>query len=212
MIRSELPTARIAALTGPSHAEEVGAFLPTTNVAASEDAQLCAFVQDALMSDTFRVYRSDDMVGAELGGALKNVIAVCAGICDGLGCGHNAKAALITRGIAEIARLGVKMGAQRQTFAGLSGIGDLIVTCTGTLSRNRLLGELIGRGMTLSDAQKEVKAVAEGVFTAHAANELAAQNGVEMPIIAQANAVLFGGKDPGEAVRELMGRERRAEF
>lgn len=209
--KEEIPKAQIAAMSGPSHAEEVGVGLPTTNVVASDDANLSKFIQDVFMDETFRVYLSDDIVGVELGGALKNVIALCAGISDGLGYGDNTKAALMTRGIAEIKRLGVKMGAEPETFAGLSGIGDLIVTCTSMHSRNRRCGILLGKGKKLADAQKEVGMVVEGVYTAKVAYELAKKNGVEMPIVNKAYEIIFENKDARDAVNELMTRDKTVE-
>lgn len=207
----EIPKARICVMSGPSHAEEVGKELPTTNVVASYDKEAAQFVQDTLMSETFRVYLSDDPVGVELGGALKNVIALCAGICDGLGYGDNTKAALMTRGLAEIKRLGVKMGAKAETFSGLSGIGDLIVTCTSMHSRNRRCGILLGEGKKLKDACDEVKMVVEGVNTAKAAYQLGQKYEVLMPIVSEANKILFEDKNPRHAVVELMNRDKTVE-
>lgn len=207
----ELPMCRIAVMSGPSHAEEVGIGLPTTNVVASADEALAAYVQDIFMHETFRVYLSNDPVGVELGGALKNVIALCAGISDGLGYGDNTKAALMTRGIAEIKRLGVAMGGKAETFAGLSGIGDLIVTCTSMHSRNRRCGILLGQGKTLQQAMEEVQMVVEGVPTTQAAYALAEKYDVCMPIVGQAYAVLFENKNPRDAVHALMTRNKTAE-
>lgn len=207
----EIPQAQIAVMSGPSHAEEVGIGLPTTNVVASYDDSLTSFIQDAFMCECFRVYHSDDVVGVELGGALKNVIALCAGISDGMGYGDNTKAALMTRGIAEIKRLGIAMGAKAETFAGLSGIGDLIVTCTSIHSRNRRCGILLGQGKSLDEAMNEVKMVVEGVHTAKAAYELSKKYNVSMPIVNEAYQILFNGKNPVTAVKDLMTREKKPE-
>lgn len=196
-----------AALSGPSHAEEVAAGIPTLVVAASESTKTAASVQDLFVSETLRVYRTDDLVGVELGGALKNVIAIAAGIIDGLGMGDNTKAALITRGLAEITRLGVAMGAQAQTFSGLSGLGDLVVTCTSRHSRNRFVGEKIGQGMKLVQVVSDMRMIAEGVTTCESARALALQVGTEVPIISQVHSVLFEDKSPKEAIIELMTRE-----
>lgn len=201
----------VVVLTGPSHAEEVSNNLPTGCVAACEDKHLAEFVQDAFMSDTFRIYTSPDPVGAELGGALKNVIAMCAGVTDGLGCGDNTKAMLMTRGLTEIARLGVSLGAQRDTFAGLAGVGDLIVTCTSMHSRNRRAGILIGQGMDPQSAMKEVGAVVEGYYAAASAWELAKKQQVDMPIVHAAYSVLYEGMSAAEAVKILLQRPSRAE-
>ena len=191
VIRKNIPNARIAVLTGPSHAEEVALGMATTVVAAGDTVEIAEEVQDLFMCDTFRVYVNPDMAGAEYGGALKNVIALCAGIADGLGLGDNAKAALMTRGMTEIARLGVAMGARLDTFFGLTGMGDLIVTCTSMHSRNRRAGILIGKGMKAEYAVKEVKMVVEGVPAAAAAHSLAKKAGVEMPICEMAYNILF---------------------
>lgn len=207
----EIPQARIAVMSGPSHAEEVSLGLPTTNVVASKDAELNKYIQDIFMCENFRVYSSDDVIGVELGGALKNVIALCAGITDGLGYGDNTKAALMTRGIAEIRRIGVSMGAKAETFAGLSGIGDLIVTCTSMHSRNRRCGILLGQGKTLKEATDEVKMVVEGVHTAKSAYELARKYNVLTPIIDEAYKILFENKSARKAVNELMTREKKRE-
>ena len=201
----------VVALTGPSHAEEVARNIPTGCLAASPDRKKAEFVQDAFMSDTFRVYTSPDIVGAELGGALKNVIALCAGVCDGLGYGDNTKAMLMTRGLTETARLGASLGAQKDTFAGLAGIGDLIVTCTSMHSRNRRAGILIGQGMTPENAMKEVGAVVEGYYATRSAWELSRSCGVEMPIVRAAYQVLYEGMPAREAVHELLLRQRKAE-
>lgn len=207
----EIPQAKIAVMSGPSHAEEVSRGLPTTNVAASEDINVSKKIQDIFMTDVFRVYTGTDVVGVELGGALKNVIALCAGISDGLGFGDNTKAALMTRGIAEITRLGTAMGAKAETFGGLSGIGDLIVTCTSMHSRNRRAGILLGQGKTLDQTLKEVHMVVEGVNTATAAYKLAQKYKVSMPITSEAYKVLFEGKSAKTAVVDLMTRDKTCE-
>jgi glycerol-3-phosphate dehydrogenase (NAD(P)+) len=203
--------ALIAVLSGPSHAEEVSRKMPTTVVAASADAGLSKKVQEAFHSDYFRVYTSTDVAGVELGGSLKNVIAIAAGITDGLGLGDNSKAAIMTRGLHEITRLGVALGAQAQTFAGLAGMGDLIVTCTSRHSRNRLLGEKMGKGASLDQALKEMVMVAEGMKTSHAALELAQQLKVEVPITLEVYEVLFKGKPAKEAARSLLARSAKPE-
>ena len=210
-IKEAIPQAEVAVMSGPSHAEEVGRGLPTTNGVAARTIELSQYLQDLLMCDTFRVYTSMDMVGVELGGALKNVIALCAGMSDGLELGDNAKAALMTRGMSEIARLGVACGADVATFSGLSGMGDLIVTCTSMHSRNRRAGILIGQGASAEEAMQEVKMVVEGVYTTKAAYKLAKRMNVEMPITEQAYSVLFENKDPRQAVMELMGRNKKHE-
>lgn len=199
------------ALTGPSHAEEVARGIPTGCVAASSNQALAELVQDAFMCDTFRVYTSPDIVGAELGGALKNVIALCAGVCDGLGYGDNTRAMLMTRGLTEIARLGVSLGAQKETLAGLSGVGDLIVTCTSQHSRNRRAGLLIGQGKTPQEAMEEVGAVVEGYYAAQSVWILGQRQGVEMPIVGAAHAVLYEGVPAREAVQKLLTRQKKAE-
>lgn len=209
--RSEIPEADISVLSGPSHAEEVSRGIPTTVVVASESKETAEFLQDAFMCPTFRVYTSDDIIGVELGGALKNVIALCAGISDGLGYGDNTKAALITRGLAEITRLGTAMNARPATFSGLSGLGDLIVTGTSKLSRNYRAGSLIGSGMTLEDTLEKVHMVVEGVNTAGAAYNLSRKYNVETPIIEHAYKILFEGMDPREAVNMLMTRRKTVE-
>ena len=210
-IEDEIKGVRVCALSGPTHAEEVSRLMPTTIVAASKDKETALFVQDVFMTETFRVYTSNDVKGVELGGALKNVVALAAGIADGMGYGDNAKAAIITRGIAEITRLGVKMGCNPETFAGLTGIGDLIVTCASIHSRNRKCGMLLGQGKTLSEAQKEVGMVVEGIFSAKAGLELGRKYDVSLPIIEQVNHILFDDKDAITAVRELMLREKKDE-
>ncbi|MBQ9444798.1 MAG: NAD(P)-dependent glycerol-3-phosphate dehydrogenase [Lachnospiraceae bacterium] len=211
IIKEETEARHIVVLCGPTHAEEVGIGMPTAIVAGSKDIKDAELVQDIFMNDSFRVYTSDDPYGMELGGALKNVIALAAGIGDGLGYGDNTKAALITRGIHEIARLGVTCGGKKETFEGLTGIGDLIVTCASMHSRNRRAGILIGKGMSADEAMAEVKQVVEGVYSAKAAMHLAKKHGVSMPIIEQVNLVLFDGKDPAEAMYDLMRRDKKAE-
>ena len=211
VIRSEIPDVQLAVLSGPSHAEEVARHMPTTNVVAADTVELAEKVQDLFMYQNFRVYVSEDMPGVEYGGALKNVIALCAGIADGLGLGDNAKAALMTRGMTEIARLGIAMGARLETFFGLTGMGDLIVTCTSMHSRNRRAGILIGRGKSADEAIAEVKMVVEGVPAAVAGYRLSQKAGVEMPITAEAYKVLFENKSAKEAVLGLMTRQRRHE-
>lgn len=207
----EIPQAEIAVMSGPSHAEEVSRGLPTTNVVAAKNHDTAKKIQDIFMNDAFRVYTGEDIIGTELGGALKNVIALCAGISDGLGFGDNTKAALMTRGLAEITRLGVAIGAQRETFAGLSGVGDLIVTCTSMHSRNRRAGILLGQGKSLDEALKEVHMVVEGVNTASAAYRLSQKYKVEMPITEAAYRVLYENKKPREAVFDLMRRDKKIE-
>lgn len=209
--REELPNAKIAVMSGPSHAEEVSIGLPTVNVVAASDENIAKYIQEIFTTENFRVYTSGDILGVELGGAIKNVIALCAGICDGIGYGDNTRAALITRGIAEISRLGVAMGAKEETFAGLSGIGDLIVTCTSTHSRNHRAGELLGKGMSLSETLDSVHMVVEGVNTARAAYELSKKYNVLMPITEEAYRVLFEGKSAKDAVKSLMNRDPKAE-
>jgi len=201
----------VVVLTGPSHAEEVSLDVPTGLLAASKDQSLAEFVQDAFMSDTLRVYTSSDPVGAELGAALKNVIALCAGISDGLGYGDNTKAMLMTRGLTEMARLGVSLGADKETFTGLSGVGDLIVTCTSMHSRNRRAGILIGQGKTAKQAMEEVGAVVEGYYAAKSAWDLCEQQGVRMPILETAYRVLYEDMPAKEAVHFLLTRQRRTE-
>lgn len=201
----------VVVLTGPSHAEEVAVNVPTGLLSASTDQTLAEFVQDAFMADTLRVYTSPDSVGAELGAALKNVIALCAGISDGLGCGDNTKAMLMTRGLTETARLGIAMGAQKDTFAGLAGVGDLIVTCTSMHSRNRRAGILIGQGKNAQEAMKEVGAVVEGYYAALSAYELGKSKGIDMPITEAAYKVLYENLDVKEAFTGLLLRSRKAE-
>lgn len=212
IVEEEVPQAEAAVLSGPSHAEEVGRGIPTTIVVGAGKKETAEYLQNLFMNDVFRVYTSSDVLGIELGGALKNVVALAAGIADGLGYGDNTKAALITRGIAEIARLGVTMGAKFETFCGLTGIGDLIVTCASMHSRNRRAGILIGQGKTMEEAMKEVKMVVEGVYSAKAAMGLAVKYGVQLPIIEQVNAVLFENKPADEAVKDLMLRDKKIEI
>lgn len=211
VISEQIPGAKVASMSGPSHAEEVARAMPTTNVVAGADIKVAEYVQDLYMTKNFRVYTTDDIVGLELGGSLKNVIALAAGICDGLGYGDNTKAALITRGLVEITRLGVKMGAREETFSGLTGMGDLIVTCTSMHSRNRRAGILIGKGMSAEDAQKEVKMTVEGVKAAKSACALAEKYGVEMPITETVQNIINGTVKACDATEKLMGREKRHE-
>lgn len=201
----------VVALTGPSHAEELARGMPTGCVAASPNQAHAELVQDAFMSDYFRIYTSPDIVGAELGGALKNVIALCAGVTDGMGYGDNIKAMLMTRGLTEMARLGVAMGASRDTFAGLAGVGDLIVTCTSLHSRNRQAGILIGQGKSADEAMAQVGAVVEGFYAARSAWELAKARGVDMPIVRAACAVLYEDVATAQVVETLLNRSRKAE-
>lgn len=201
----------VVALSGPSHAEEVGRNVPTAVVAASRDQRAAELVQDLFMNGRFRVYTTDDVVGVELGAALKNVIALCAGVCDGVGCGDNTKAALMTRGLTEIARLGEALGGRKETFAGLAGLGDLIVTCTSMHSRNRRCGIAIGKGTPPEQAVREMGMVVEGYYAAANAKALADKAGVEMPITQAACQVLYEGRDPKEAITALMSRDRKHE-
>ncbi|MBQ6907079.1 MAG: NAD(P)H-dependent glycerol-3-phosphate dehydrogenase [Clostridia bacterium] len=210
--REELPNAKIAVMSGPSHAEEVSVGLPTVNVVACDDMDVAKYIQNIFNCDFFRVYTADDILGVELGGAIKNVIALCAGISDGIGYGDNTRAALMTRGIAEIRRLGVAMGAKEETFAGLSGIGDLIVTCTSMHSRNHRAGILLGEGYTLTETLEKVHMVVEGVNTARAAYALSQKYGVAMPITEEAYKVLFEDKPAKEAVKSLMNRDLKPEL
>ncbi len=211
ILEQEIPQAEVAVLCGPSHAEEVGIGLPTTLVAGAKRKETAELVQSTFMNEVLRVYTSPDVLGMELGASLKNVIALAAGMADGLGYGDNTKAALITRGISEIGRLALKMGAKYETLSGLTGIGDLIVTCASKHSRNRKAGMLIGEGYTMEEAMKEVKMVVEGVYSAKAAMELSAKYDVSMPIIEQVNEVLFDGKSAKEAVMDLMLRDKKPE-
>ena len=212
IIEEEIPQADVAVLSGPSHAEEVGKGLPTTIVAGAHSRETAERIQGYFMSPVFRVYTSSDMLGIETGAALKNVIALAAGMADGLGYGDNTKAALITRGIAEISRLGTAMGAHLETFYGLSGIGDLIVTCASVHSRNRKAGWLIGQGRTMEQAMAEVHMVVEGVYSARAGMKLAERYHVEVPIIQSVNEILFEGKSAAEAVSQLMQRVKKDEL
>lgn len=211
IIEEEIPQATAAVLSGPSHAEEVGRGIPTTCVVGAHDRQTAEYIQNLFMNEVFRVYTSPDMLGIELGGSLKNVIALAAGMADGLGYGDNTKAALITRGIKEIGRLALAMGAKYETLSGLTGIGDLIVTCASQHSRNRRAGMLIGQGRTMQEAMDEVQMVVEGVYSAKAAMSLSEKYQVPMPIIEQVNQVLFYDKPVKEAVQELMLRDKKAE-
>jgi glycerol-3-phosphate dehydrogenase (NAD(P)+) len=203
---------RFVSLSGPSHAEEVSRGIPTTVVAASTSRASSELVQEVCSNSTLRVYTNDDLIGVELGGALKNIIALCAGIIDGLGYGDNTKAALITRGLAEITRLGVTLGASASTFSGLSGLGDLVVTCFSRHSRNRFVGEQIGRGRALEEVVAEMNMVAEGVTTTESAYQLALRHGVEMPIINEVYRILFAGRDARTATLDLMRRETKHEL
>ena len=212
VILEELPQAKVAVLSGPTHAEEVSRFIPTTCVIGSEDEETGRFLQNLFMNENFRIYTSTDVLGVELGGSLKNVIALAAGIADGLGYGDNTKAALITRGIHEISRLGVAMGGRLQTFYGLTGMGDLIVTCASMHSRNRRAGILIGQGKGMQEAMDEVQMVVEGVYSAKAALTLAHKYNVPMPITEEINRVLFEGKSARDAVSELMQRDKKVEY
>jgi glycerol-3-phosphate dehydrogenase (NAD(P)+) len=215
ILREELPSNlsdRIATLSGPSHAEEVAVRIPTTVVVAGFQEEIAKKIQQTFMNRYFRVYTNSDIVGVELGGSLKNVIAIAAGICDGLGLGDNSRGALITRGLAEIIRLGEKLGAKRETFAGLSGLGDLVTTCISKYSRNRFVGEQIARGKTLSQVLKEMTMVAEGVKTTKSAYQLSIRHKVEMPITEQVYKVLFEDKEPKRAIAELMTRDPKSEI
>ena len=212
IIEEEVPQAVVAVLSGPSHAEEVGRGIPTTIVVGARKKTTAEYLQNIFMNDVFRVYTSSDVLGIELGGSLKNVVALAAGIADGLGYGDNTKAALITRGITEIARVGVAMGARFETFCGLTGIGDLIVTCASMHSRNRRAGILIGQGKSMEEAMDEVKMVVEGVYSAKAAMGLAEKYQVQLPIIEQVNQILFEGKAADEAVKDLMLRDKKIEI
>ncbi len=212
IIEEEIPQADVAVLSGPSHAEEVSRGIPTTIVVGAKSKETAEAIQSLFMNEEFRVYTSPDILGIELGGALKNVVALAAGIADGLGYGDNTKAALITRGITEIARLGTAMGGKFETFCGLTGIGDLIVTCASMHSRNRRAGILIGQGYTYEEAMKEVNMVVEGVYSAKAAMGLARKYQVQLPIIEQVNAILFEGKSADAAVKDLMLRDKKIEI
>ena len=211
IVEQEIPQAEVAVMCGPSHAEEVGIGLPTTVVAGAKKRVVAEGIQDIFMNNVFRVYTSPDVLGMELGGSLKNVIALAAGMADGLGYGDNTKAALITRGMFEMNKLAVTMGAKQETLNGLTGIGDLIVTCESKHSRNRKAGMLIGQGYTMQQAMDEVKMVVEGVYSAKAVIALAKKYGVDMPIIEEVNKVLFEDKPAKEAVNDLMLRDRKME-
>lgn len=211
IIEEEIPQCEAVALSGPSHAEEVGRCIPTTVVVGAKNKRTALWVQDAFMNNFFRVYISPDILGIELGGALKNVIALAAGMADGLGCGDNTKAALITRGIHEMANLGEKMGGYPETFSGLSGIGDLIVTCESRHSRNRRAGYLMGQGKSYQEAMDEVKMVVEGVYSAKAALLLARKYDVTMPIVEMVNRILFDGFMATDALQALLTRDRKSE-
>lgn len=206
-----LPNNKFVVLSGPSHAEEVALKMPTTVVAASNDIEVSKTIQDVFMNDYFRVYTNSDVIGVEIGGALKNVIALAAGISDGLGFGDNTKAAIINRGIQEISRLAESMGADKLTFLGLSGIGDLIVTCTSMHSRNRRAGILIGKGLTQDEAVKEVGMVVEGIITTHAAYNLSNKLSIEMPIVNELYSILYEGEKASETVKKLMQRDKKDE-
>ena len=212
VVEEEIHGAKFVALSGPSHAEEVAVNIPTTVVAASNSINIARRVQDVFMGPSIRVYTNEDLTGVEIGGALKNVIALCAGISDGIGFGDNTKAALMTRGLTEIARLGASLGAKKHTFAGLTGMGDLIVTCTSMHSRNRRAGVLIGQGKSVEEALSEVRMVVEGVRTTGAAYKLAAMQNIEMPITEQAYKILFEGENPKRAVAKLMERDKKNEI
>lgn len=211
IIEDEIPGVNAAVLSGPSHAEEVGKRMPTTCVIGAKNRETAEYVQNTFTNHVFRVYTSSDILGIELGGSLKNVIALAAGIADGLGFGDNTKAALITRGIKEIASLGMAMGGKIETFSGLSGIGDLIVTCASVHSRNWKAGNLIGQGRTMKEAMDEVNMVVEGVYSAKAAKKLADKYNVELPIITEVNNVLFDEKNAKDAVMDLMLRDKTME-
>lgn len=212
VLEDELPMADVTVLSGPSHAEEVSKSMPTTVVVGAKSKKTAMFVQDVFMGNNFRVYTSPDMTGIELGGALKNVIALAAGILDGMGLGDNTKAALMTRGILEISRLGMELGGKMETFFGLSGIGDLIVTCTSSHSRNHNCGYLLGKGKTLAEAKEEIRQVVEGVNCAKAAMALANKHHVTMPIVEQINAILFEDKSADQAMKELLDRDKVSEY
>lgn len=211
IVEQEIPQANVAVMSGPSHAEEVGRHLPTTVVAGAKTKDTAERIQEYFMNEVFRVYSSPDMLGIELGGSLKNVIALAAGMADGLGYGDNTKAALITRGIKEISTLAVKMGAREDTLSGLSGIGDLIVTCASQHSRNRRAGMLIGQGYTMQEAMDEVKMVVEGVYSAKAALQLSEKYDIPMPIVQEVNNILFQGQSAKQGVKDLMSREKKTE-
>ena len=212
VVKSELPAARVVVLSGPSHAEEVARGIPTSIVAASEDREAAKVTQDLMMCDTLRIYTNPDMIGVELGGALKNVIALSAGISDGLGLGDNTKAALLTRGLTEIARLGVAMGARQETFAGLTGIGDLVVTCCSMHSRNRRFGILVGQGVPVREALEKIGMTVEGYYAARIAHVLSLRYKTDMPISRQCYRILYEGETPKTAIRKLMRRPKKEEL
>lgn len=212
IIEEEIPQAKVGVMCGPTHAEEVGRCIPTSIVVGAKEKETADILQNLFMNEFFRVYTSPDVLGMEIGSSLKNVVALAAGIADGLGYGDNTKAALITRGIAEITRLGIKMGGKFETFAGLTGIGDLIVTCASMHSRNRRAGILLGQGKTMQEAMDEVKMVVEGVYSAKAAMQLSKKYDVELPIIEQVNEILFNNKPAAEAVKDLMLRDKKVEI
>lgn len=211
VLKEELPQCKIAVMSGPSHAEEVAKEIPTTNVVASDDIRVSEYIQSILTNPYFRIYTNVDMIGVEIGGSLKNVYALCCGIIDGMGLGDNTKAALMTRALYEMTKLGAKMGADIQTFYGLSGVGDLIVTCTSMHSRNKRAGILIGQGKTCKEATEEVKMVVEGVKTCKAAKELSDKLGVELPIVNEAYNVLFNNGDLSLVIKNLMERKVKDE-
>ena len=212
VLQDEMPNVRVGVLTGPSHAEEVAISIPTVMVVASKDEEILKLIQDTFMSEEMRIYTSSDVKGVELGGALKNIIAFCAGIAAGIGLGDNSFAALVTRGLMEITRLGVKLGGKQETFYGLSGLGDLIVTCLSEHSRNRRAGKLIGQGKTLEEARKEVGMVIESIDNIDVAYELGKKNNVYIPIIETVYKVIYEGLKPEEAVKDLMTRKKKDEY
>ena len=212
VLQDEMPDVRVGVLTGPSHAEEVAISIPTVMVVASKDEEILKLIQDTFMSEEMRIYTSNDVKGVELGGALKNIIAFCAGIAAGIGLGDNTFAALITRGLMEISRLGIKLGGKQETFYGLSGLGDLIVTCLSEHSRNRRAGKLIGQGKTLEEAKKEVGMVIESIDNIDVAYELGKKNNVYIPIIETVYKVIYEGLKPEEAVKDLMTRKKKEEY
>ena len=211
VIREELPTAKIGVLSGPSHAEEVSIAMPTVLVVASEQEEILKKVQDTFMCDEMRIYTSKDVKGVELGGALKNIIAFCAGVAAGIGLGDNTFAALITRGLTELTRLGVELGGEKETFYGLSGLGDLIVTCLSEHSRNRKAGKLIGQGKTLEETKKEVGMVIESIDNIEVAYQLCKMHDIEMPIVETVYKVIYENLEPQEAVKKLMTRDKKSE-
>ena len=212
VILDELPTARIGVLTGPSHAEEVAIAIPTVLVIASHEEEILRLIQDTFMSEKMRVYTSDDVKGVELGGALKNIMAFCAGVAAGIGLGDNSFAALVTRGLGEISRLGIKLGGKKETFYGLSGLGDLIVTCLSEHSRNRKAGKLIGQGKTLEEAKQEVGMVIESIDNIDVAYELGKINNIYMPITETVYDVIYNDLKPEDAVKQLMTKEKKCEW